>query len=72
MDFLYLAWKGILGILGFCLALDIRDSSYRIYESLANRGPFAPGLGFSPLVIRIVGALMGAVSAWSCVNGLAS
>ncbi len=63
---------GILGILGFCLALNIRDSVYRIYEFFVNRGPFAPGPGFSPLIIRIVGALIGAVSTWSFVQGLTS
>lgn len=72
VGFLYLAWKGILGILGFCLVLNIRDSAYRIYEFATNRGPFAPGPGFSPLVIRIVGALIGAVSTWSFVQGLTS
>ncbi|GAA3826443.1 hypothetical protein GCM10023083_69420 [Streptomyces phyllanthi] len=72
VGFLYLAWKGILGILGFCLALNVHESAYRIYELATSRGPFAPGPGFSPLVIRIVGALIGAVSTWSCVQGLAS
>ncbi|QYX82259.1 hypothetical protein [Streptomyces akebiae] len=72
MGFLYLAWKGILGILGFCIALNIRDAAYRIYEFFTSRGPFAPGPGFSPLVIRIVGALIGAVSTWSFVSGLTS
>lgn len=73
--FLYLAWKGmlgILGILGFCLALNVGDSAYRIFESAANRGPFAPGSGFGPLPIKVVGALIGAVSTCSFVHGLTS
>lgn len=72
MDSLDLAWKGILGILGFCVALNIGDTSYRTYEFLTGRGPFAPGPGFSPLIIRIVGALIGAVSTWSILSGLTS
>lgn len=72
MDSLDLVWKGILKILGFCLALNIGDASCRIYEFLTGRGPFAPGPGFSPLIIRIVGALIGAVSTWSFVSGLTS
>lgn len=71
MDFLYLAWKGTLGILGLCLALNIRDVSCRTHEFLTSRGPFAPGPGFSPPVIRIVGALVSVVSIWSFVDGLA-
>jgi hypothetical protein len=72
LGFLYLAWKGILGVLGFCLALNVRDAAYRVYEFFTSRGPFAPGPGFSPLVIRIVGALIGAVSTWSFVSGVTS
>lgn len=70
--FSYLVGKGMLGILGFFLAFNIRDAAYQIYELLTSRGPFAPGPGFSPIVISIVGAFIGAVSTWSCVQGLTS
>jgi hypothetical protein len=69
---LYLAWEGALGLLGFCLTLNVGDSAYRIYEFATNRLPYAPGPAFSPLVIRSVGACIGAVSTWSFVHGLIS
>lgn len=70
VDFFYLAWKGLLGVLGFSLAFNMRDSAYRVYEVFTSRGPFAPGPGFSPVVIRIVGALIGFVSTWAYVRSL--
>ena len=72
IDFLHLTWKGTFGIAGFLLALNIGDSAHRIYEFATHRGPFAPGPGFSPLVIRIVGSLIGGVSTWSFVQSLTS
>lgn len=70
VGFLYLAWEGVLGFLGFSLAFNMCDSAYRVYEAFTSRGPFSPGPGFSPAVIRIVGALIGFVSTWACVSGL--
>lgn len=57
--YLLVVGVGLAGVAGILLALNIFDSAYRVYEFLMNRSPVSPGFGFSPLVIRIAGALLG-------------
>lgn len=57
-------------MIGLSLAFNFRDSAYWLYEFIVNRGPSAPGPGFSPVVIRSVGAVIGVISTWACVQGL--
>lgn len=56
---LHFACVTIGGVAGILLASNFRDSAYRVYELLMNRSPVSPGFGFSPLIIRITGALLG-------------
>ncbi|MFJ2228801.1 MULTISPECIES: hypothetical protein [Streptomyces] len=56
---LHFACVAIGGVAGILLALNFRDSAYRVYELLMNRSPVSPGFGFSPLVLRITGAVLG-------------
>ncbi|NEA19030.1 hypothetical protein G3I29_26730 [Streptomyces halstedii] len=57
--YLHFACVTIAGVAGILLALNFRDSAYRVYELLMNRSPVSPGFGFSPLIIRITGAVLG-------------
>lgn len=59
----YVARDVIGAAVGFSLTFNFRDCAYRIYEFFMNRAPFAPGPGFSPIVIRLVGAVIGAAAA---------
>ncbi|MYR72658.1 MULTISPECIES: hypothetical protein [unclassified Streptomyces] len=56
---LHFACVAIGGVAGILLALNFRDSAYRVYELLMNRSPVSPGFGFSPLLLRITGAVLG-------------
>lgn len=60
----------VVGVAGVLLALNFRDSAYRFYELILNRGPFGPGPGFSPVVLRLVGAVLGVVMISSGMAGL--
>ncbi|MCW8215773.1 hypothetical protein H5I60_03685 [Streptomyces griseolus] len=57
--YLFFACVTLAGLAGILLALNFRDSAYRVYELLMNRSPVSPGFGFSPLVLRITGAVLG-------------
>ncbi|WP_406408274.1 hypothetical protein [Streptomyces halstedii] len=57
--YLFFACVTLPGLAGILLALNFRDSAYRVYELLMNRSPVSPGFGFSPLIIRITGAILG-------------
>lgn len=57
--YLFIFCVGVAGVAGILLAFNFRDSAYRTYDFLMNRSPVSPGFGFSPLVIRISGALLG-------------
>lgn len=57
--YLLFACVTLAGLAGILLALNFRDSAYRVYELLMNRSPVSPGFGFSPLVLRITGAVLG-------------
>ncbi|MFI9492068.1 hypothetical protein ACIG8K_10915 [Streptomyces halstedii] len=57
--YLFFACVTPAGLAGILLALNFRDSAYRVYELLMNRSPVSPGFGFSPLIIRITGAILG-------------
>ncbi|MFE7382065.1 hypothetical protein ACFU9F_17030 [Streptomyces zhihengii] len=64
------AYQGVMAVALLLLALNVRDSAWKLYELIAHRGPFAPGPGFSPTVIRIVGAALGLMMAAMCVTDL--
>ncbi|MFD4665322.1 hypothetical protein [Streptomyces halstedii] len=57
--YLFFACVTLAGLAGILLALNFRDSAYRVYELLMNRSPVSPGFGFSPLALRITGAVLG-------------
>ncbi|WP_374936108.1 hypothetical protein [Streptomyces sp. SM5] len=57
--YLFFACVTLPGLAGILLALNFRDSAYRVYELLMNHSPVSPGFGFSPLIIRITGAILG-------------
>jgi hypothetical protein len=69
-NYLKSAIQGILGVAGLMLAFNLCDSAYRFYETIANRGPFGPGPGFSPGVIRFVGAVLGIVMIALSIAGI--
>ncbi|WP_143663043.1 MULTISPECIES: hypothetical protein [unclassified Streptomyces] len=64
--------QGLMGLCGFLLLLNFRDAAYRVYEFFLNHGPFAPGPGFGPLVIRAVGGILGLSLTWTGVSTLLS
>lgn len=66
-EYLFFVCMGIGGMIGILLALNFRDSAYRVYEFLVNRSPVSPGFGFSPLIIRISGAFLGVSPIIQCV-----
>lgn len=58
-EYLFLACVGIVGVAGVLLALNFHDSAHRVYDFLMRHSPVSPGFGFSPLIIRMAGALLG-------------
>lgn len=68
VPYLFIVPVGLVGVVGILLALNVRDSAYRVYEFLVNHSPVSPGFGFSPLVIRIAGALLGISLIVQCVT----
>ncbi|MFJ8974751.1 MULTISPECIES: hypothetical protein [Streptomyces] len=71
-SYLYAVAQGLMGLCGFLLLLNFRDAAYRVYEFFLNHGPFAPGPGFGPLVIRAVGGILGLSLTWTGVSTLLS
>lgn len=67
-SYAYAAAQGIIGVAGILLALNFRDSAYRIHSFFMNRGSFGPGPGFSPVAVRLLGAFLGVALIWTCVS----
>lgn len=68
VPYLFIVPVGLVGVIGILLSLNVRDSAYRAYEFLENRSPVSPGFGFSPLIIRITGALLGVSLIVQCIT----
>jgi hypothetical protein len=58
-------------IIGLAILFNVCDCAYRIYGFFMEYGPFAPGRGFSPLIIRIVGFILAVSSLVAIVGSLA-
>ncbi|WP_093615864.1 hypothetical protein [Streptomyces indicus] len=65
------AWSGVFALLCLGIAFNIRDVAFRIYQFTMYRGPFAPGFGFSPTLIRVVGGFLGAAVFVECAVSVA-
>lgn len=58
-DYLGALWSGVFVVICLGIASNVRDVAYRIHQFAVNHGPFAPGPGFSPTLLRILGGILG-------------
>lgn len=63
-----MVWEAVMAIFGFLLGFNVRDSAYRVFEFAVNHAPFGPGPGFSPLIVRVVGFIIGVASGVACLR----
>lgn len=61
------AWSGIFAVICFGIAFNVSDAAFRIYHFVMNHGPFAPGRGSSPTMLRILGATLGTAVLVECL-----
>lgn len=69
-SYLYAAGQGVMGCIGILLALNCRDSAYRVYSFFLNWGTIGPGRGFSPTIVRLTGGLLGVALIWASASKL--
>lgn len=58
-DYLDALWSGVLALACLGIVFNVRDVAFRIYQFAMDRAPIGPGPGFSPTLLRVLGAFLG-------------